>query len=96
MLLPLHAAQAVTVERPTIQGVGASFPQIEIEQWRADVKRLYDLNVNYTALGSGAGRSQFVGGQPDFGVSDIQFLPNEATQVRRPFAYVPITPAAWR
>ncbi len=91
MLLPLHAAQAVTVERPTIQGVGASFPQIEIEQWRADVKRLYDLNVNYTALGSGAGRSQFIGGQPDFGVSDIQFLPNEATQVRRPFAYVPIS-----
>jgi len=79
------------VERPTVQGVGASFPQIEIEQWRADVKRLFDLNVNYTALGSGAGRQQFIGGQGDFSVSDIQFLPGEVGQVKRPFVYVPIS-----
>lgn len=86
---PLIRTAAVT--RPTIQGVGASFPQIEIEQWRADVKRLFDLNVNYTALGSGAGRQQFISNQGDFSVSDIQFLSGEQNLVKRAFVYVPIS-----
>jgi len=77
--------------RPGILGLGASFPQLELDQWRADVKRLYNLDVNYQAVGSGAGRQRFIDNVGDFNVSDIQFLPNELPRVTRPFVYVPVS-----
>lgn len=76
---------------PTILGVGSSFVQNEVEQWRADVKRQFDINVNYNALGSTAGRQQFIDEQGDFATSDTQFLPAQLPQVKRQFVYVPVS-----
>lgn len=85
------AAEGGTTARPAILGLGATFPQLELDQWRADVKRLYDLNVNYQAVGSGAGRQRFIDRVGDFSVSNIQFLPDELSRVTRPFVYAPIS-----
>lgn len=84
-------AAAAQGGRPSILGLGASFPELELNQWRADIKKLQDLNVNYQSVGSGAGRQRFIDRVGDFSVSDIQFLPFEVPRVTRPFVYAPVS-----
>lgn len=79
-----------------VTGGGASFPQLELEQWRADVKGPpYNLDVDYQAAGSTFGRQKYLAGQLDYGVSDIPFQPEEQAAVakspRRDFVYVPVS-----
>ncbi len=84
---------------PTVSGGGASFPGLELQQWRADVAGPpYNLNINYTSAGSTFGREQYIAGTLDYGVSDIRFQPDELPRVqnspRRNFVYVPISAGA--
>ena len=72
-------------------GSGASFPQIVIDQWRADVNKLCGLRVDFQPNGSTAGRTNFINNAVDFGVSDIQFSKSELQGLKRAFVYVPIT-----
>jgi phosphate transport system substrate-binding protein len=72
-------------------GSGASFPQIVIDQWRADVNKLCGLRIDFQPNGSTAGRTNFINNAVDFGVSDIQFSPSELSGLKRAFTYVPIT-----
>ncbi len=72
-------------------GSGASFPQIVIDQWRADVNKLCGLRIDYQPNGSTAGRTNFINNAVDFGVSDIQFSSQELAGLKRAFAYIPIT-----
>ena len=72
-------------------GSGASFPQIVIDQWRADVSKLCGLRIDYQPNGSTAGRTNFLNNAVDFGVSDIQFSASELSGLKRAFAYIPIT-----
>ncbi len=74
-----------------VVGSGASFPQIVIDQWRADVNKACGLRVDYQPNGSTAGRTNFINNAVDFGVSDIQFSPSEQQGLKRAFVYVPIT-----
>lgn len=79
-----------------VTGGGASFPQLELEQWRADVSGPpYNLDIDYQAAGSTFGRQKYLAGQLDYGVSDIPFQPEEMDQVRRSprknFVYVPVS-----
>lgn len=62
----------------TLSGEGSSFQKNAIEQWR----KLYQeqcpgATVNYTASGSGAGVSQFLAGQVDWGGSDSALKDDE-------------------
>ncbi|MFN0025676.1 MAG: substrate-binding domain-containing protein [Acidimicrobiales bacterium] len=71
-------------------GEGASFPLIEIEQWRADVAQPpYNLQIIYNGTSSGQGRDEFKAGRVDFGVSDIPY-PN-GSEPSFPFGYVPLS-----
>jgi ABC-type phosphate transport system substrate-binding protein len=84
---------------PTVTGGGASFPSVMISQWRSDVaKPPYNLNVNYSAAGSGFGRDKYLSGALDFGQSDIPFLEEELARVRSSpraaFVYVPVAAGA--
>jgi phosphate transport system substrate-binding protein len=84
---------------PTITGGGASFPALEIQQWRADVSRPpYQISVNYTAAGSTFGRDQYKLGLVDFGVSDIPYpaseIPSLQASPRASFVYVPVAAGA--
>ncbi|MFN8052152.1 MAG: substrate-binding domain-containing protein [Acidimicrobiales bacterium] len=79
-----------------VTGGGASFPQLELEQWRADVSGPpYNLSIDYQAAGSTFGRQKYLAGQLDYGVSDIPFQPEEMDQLakspRRNFVYVPVS-----
>lgn len=92
---PGVAAQA----RPMVTGAGASFPNLEIAQWRADVARPpYNLQINYNAAGSTFGRDQYRLGLVDFGQSDIPFPPYELpalnASARKDFVYVPVSAGA--
>ena len=80
---PASAAVQVT-------GEGASFPLIEIEQWRADVARPpLNLQIVYNGTSSGQGREEFKAGRVDFGVSDIPYPPGAEPGFE--FAYVPLS-----
>ena len=72
-------------------GSGASFPQIVLDQWRADVNKLCGLRIDYQPNGSTAGRTNFINNAVDFGVSDISFSTSELSGLKRSFTYVPIT-----
>jgi len=90
------AASPASAEGARVTGGGASFPQLELEQWRADVAGPpYNLDVDYQAAGSTFGRQKYLAGQLDYGVSDIPFQPEEMEQVskspRKDFVYVPVS-----
>jgi phosphate transport system substrate-binding protein len=78
---PVGAASAVN-------GAGSTFAAIAIEAWRSDVAR-QGLAVNYAALGSSQGRTQFKARTVDFASSDIGFEPEEQP-VGRDFTYLPL------
>jgi len=79
-----------------IAGGGSSFAELEVDQWRADTAHApYNLSVDYSAAGSTFGRTQYLAGQLDYGVSDIPFQPDEqgavAASPRKNFVYVPVS-----
>ena len=84
---------------PAITGGGSSFADLEISQWKSDIaKPPYGLSVNYSRAGSTFGRQKYLTGALDFGVSDIQFQPDEqpavAASPRKNFVYVPVSAGA--
>jgi phosphate transport system substrate-binding protein len=76
---------------PTVQGEGASFPLIELEQWRADVKNQFGIDINYKGSSSGLGRQTFLQKTVDFGVSDIPYPTGGNETPTFPFAYIPVS-----
>ncbi len=54
----------------TINGSGSTFAAPIYQQWGADLKSSKGLTVNYQAVGSGQGVSDFTAGTVDFGASD--------------------------
>lgn len=76
----------------TVTGSGSTWSQIAIEQWRADISR-YGVKINYSGVGSSAGRTNFINGTTDFAVSEIPFEKNEVDalkQKKKAFVYLPI------
>ena len=99
LLAAIVPAGAAGAAGPTVTGGGASFPSLLINQWRSDVaKPPYNLNINYSAAGSGFGRDKYISGALDFGQSDIPFLDEELPRVkssgRGSFVYVPVAAGA--
>jgi len=96
-VVSISSATGAGAQAPAaISGGGASFPQLELEQWRADVARPpYSLAVDYQAAGSTFGREKYISGQLDYGVSDIPFQNDEVGRVqasaRKNFVYVPVS-----
>ena len=78
-----------------IEGTGSSWSYNAMHQWTTDEAR-YGVNVQFTPLSSGQGRSDFAAYQNDFANSDIPFqgtdpLTGQAdTSNGRAFAYIPI------
>ena len=75
--------QAQAVDSDTkITGIGATFPANIYEQWKADVKNNPKLGftVEYSAQGSGAGRTAYINNTADFGASDVPMSAAETQQ----------------
>lgn len=86
-------AHAVTYE--VITGSGSTWSQNALDQWRRNVASNYGMTVNYSGVGSSAGRSDYINGKIDFAVSEIPFQsqPEDGSAPEVPprgFAYMPI------
>lgn len=78
-----------------ITGSGSTWSQNALDQWRRNVYSNYGITVNYTGVGSSAGRRDFIAKTVDFAVSEIPFQsrPEDGSQPEVPttkFAYMPI------
>jgi phosphate transport system substrate-binding protein len=67
----------------TLQGTGATFPAPLYQKWFQEYNKAHpDVQINYQALGSGAGIKQFQQGLVDFGASDAAMSDDEMKQVK--------------
>jgi phosphate transport system substrate-binding protein len=78
-----------------ITGTGSTWSQNALDQWRKNVAANYGMTVNYSGVGSSAGRQNFISGTVDFAVSEIPFqaAPQDGSAPERPttpYAYMPI------
>src|SRR5438132_903920 len=60
-----------------LTGAGATFPQPIYTQWFSDFDTLTGEQINYQAIGSGGGVTQFTGRTVDFGASDAPLVAAE-------------------
>lgn len=78
-----------------INGTGSTWSQNAIEQWKTNVASNYGMTVNYSGVGSSAGRRDFIQGSVDYAVSEIPFQtsPEDGSAPEVPprgYAYMPI------
>jgi phosphate ABC transporter phosphate-binding protein len=78
-----------------ISGTGSTWSQNALDQWRTNVATNYGMTVNYSGVGSSAGRRDFISGTVDFAISEIPFQsnPEDGSQPETPttsYAYMPI------
>lgn len=81
-----------TTPYASVTGAGSTFSQNAIDQWKAIFKSETGLTVNYTGVGSGAGRSQYEAGTVDFAGSDVPIPASEQSKAlsRGAYVYVPV------
>jgi phosphate transport system substrate-binding protein len=88
-LLTLSGCSQVRV---TLQGTGATFPAPIYKRWFQEYNRLHpDVQINYQATGSGAGKRQFTEGLVDFGASDAAMTDDEIKKVSGEVLLLPLT-----
>ncbi|HTR63871.1 MAG TPA: phosphate ABC transporter substrate-binding protein PstS [Candidatus Binataceae bacterium] len=74
---------ALAAGEVTLQGTGATFPAPLYQKWFQEYNKLHpEVQINYQALGSGAGIKQFQQGLVDFGASDAAMTDDEMKQVK--------------
>src|SRR5277367_3894943 len=79
----------------TLQGTGATFPAPLYERWFREYNQMHpDVEINYQALGSGAGIKQFQQGLVDFGASDAAMTDEEMAAVKNGAVLLPMTAGA--
>jgi len=82
-----HAGESVT-----LQGTGATFPAPLYQRWFSDYNKLHpEVQINYQALGSGAGVKQFTEGLVNFGASDAAMTDEEIAAVKDGVVLLPMT-----
>ncbi len=76
----------------TLQGTGATFPAPLYQRWFSEYNKLHpDVQINYQALGSGAGIKQFQQGLVNFGASDAAMTDAEMAAVKEGVVLLPMT-----
>jgi len=76
----------------TLQGTGATFPSPLYERWFKEYNQAHpNVQINYQALGSGAGIKQFQSGLVDFGASDAAMTDDEIAGVKNGVVLLPMT-----
>jgi phosphate transport system substrate-binding protein len=86
---------AMAAGKITLHGGGASFPAPLYIKWFKDFNRANpDVQVNYNAFGSGAGKANLVAGRLDFAGSDIRMTTEQIAGVDRGVVQIPMTAGA--
>jgi len=76
----------------TIQGSGATFPAPLYQLWFVQFNKLHpDIQINYQAIGSGAGIKQFQQGLTDFGASDAAMTDVQIAATKNGVQLLPMT-----
>jgi phosphate transport system substrate-binding protein len=79
----------------TLQGTGATFPAPLYQKWFTEYNKDHpNVQVNYQALGSGAGVKQFQQHLVDFGASDAAMTDQEMAVVKDGVVLLPMTAGA--
>lgn len=73
----------------TLNGAGATFPAPLYERYFNEFKQESGIQVNYEAIGSGGGISQFIAGTVDFGGTDAPPKADEISQMKDGVILVP-------
>ena len=76
----------------TVNGAGATFPAPLINEWRLDfTKQDPNIQVNYQAIGSGAGIKQLQAKTVDFAASDAPLSKSQTKNFSSPVVHIPET-----
>jgi phosphate transport system substrate-binding protein len=76
----------------TLLGTGASFPAPLYERWFSEYNRIHpNVQINYQALGSGAGIKQFQQGLVNFAASDAAMTDAQIAAVKGGVVMLPMT-----
>src|SRR5215470_7359068 len=79
-------------EKVTLQGTGATFPAPLYQRWFSEYNKVHpEVQINYQALGSGAGVKQFQDGLVNFGASDAAMTDEEMAAVKQGVVLLPMT-----
>jgi phosphate transport system substrate-binding protein len=88
-------AAALGDDAVTLQGTGATFPAPLYEKWFTEYNKEHpNVQINYQALGSGAGIKQFQQHLVDFGASDAAMTDDEMAPVKDGVVLLPMTAGA--
>lgn len=89
--LPARPREAAAAD-VTLQGTGATFPAPLYQRWFTEYNKLHpEVQINYQALGSGAGVKQFQEGLVNFGASDAAMTDEEIAAVKDGVVLLPMT-----
>ena len=91
---PPNATTSVPQSGVTLNGAGATFPQLLYTKWFDEYSKLTGVKVNYQGIGSGGGISQITAGTVDFGASDgiMTTEQQSAAEAKRgPILHIPMT-----
>lgn len=78
----------------TLNAAGASFPAPIYQRWFKDYADATGNQVNYQAVGSGAGVRQYKAGTTDFGASDKAVSDKKLAGISREMVQIPMTGGA--
>ncbi|MBV8772655.1 MAG: phosphate ABC transporter substrate-binding protein PstS [Deltaproteobacteria bacterium] len=96
-LFPAPSLSSAMAEQDavTLQGTGATFPAPLYERWFTEYNKEHpNVQINYQALGSGAGIKQFQRHLVDFGASDAAMTDAEMAPVKDGVVLLPMTAGA--
>jgi phosphate transport system substrate-binding protein len=82
--LLLVAAGTMAASGETINAAGATFPAPIYQKWFEEFRKAHsDVQINYQALGSGAGIQQLTQGTVDFGASDMPMTDEQLSKTTK-------------
>src|SRR5262252_8565397 len=90
-VIALGAGAALTAQKTLqINGSGATFPDPIYQKWFAEYNKLHsDVQINYTAVGSGAGQKQLLARTVFFGASDGPMSNEQLQSAPGPILHIP-------
>lgn len=93
MALPMAmTSQASAQSSITLNGAGATFPAPLIKEWTLKYQTVTpNVNINYQAIGSGAGIKQLTAKTVDFGASDAPLSAGQRGNFSGPVVHIPET-----
>jgi phosphate transport system substrate-binding protein len=84
--------RAIAAGEVTVQGSGATFPAPLYQRWFVEYNKEHpDVQINYQAIGSGAGIKQFQQGLTNFGASDAAMTDQQMEETKDGAVLIPMT-----